>query len=642
MAKKTRRDPFEVRLSPEATERLVDMLTTEIEEAIMARDRVVGNDNQIDQAHWMYEGGDKQLTKNTPWPDASNLGSPIVTEKIDAMRARIVATLFADPPWIVEGYGDAAARAPFVEAFHQWKAEQSKLQTFLSRVTHNALIEGTGVLEVSDRVVLRKQLRTIKALLQRESQTGAVQLDEAGYPVAVREANGRYVEAGEGEPYLEMVVKDPIRATAGPSYRVLSLKDFFILPGHASERADIWGYIKRVYRRLPELERAEKDGYYRHVADLGTAGEREQTPQERRAGQDIATQRDTTAELELFECLVLLDLDEDGYEEWYVVTLSVRHRVLLRVQYQDYRTPHFILFTPFPRPNSVYGYSYASDKLGSLYDEHAALRNMFADRSALATSAPILQIEGSPWDPARAPFGPRRVIKVRDLNELKQLDVRDVPNSVITQMQMVMSFAERLSGQNDITTGQLAQQDRTLGEVRLSTEQSFVRIDEVIKNFQEGMEDLFDLQHLIWQSKLAQEPEPASGALLRSMTERGISIPSGMISADLLEGVFRGKPHGSVESADYKSMRTEIAQMMTALTQMAQAIPAIGQHLNDPNVARSIVGQIARVYRWPDRANLVDRFDGQMPAPPQGGVTPGAPMAGAPSNTTPSPGYAIR
>ena len=146
------------------------------------------------------------------------------------------------------------------------------------------------------------------------------------------------------------------------------------------------------------------------------------------------------------------------------------------------------------------------------------------------------------------------------------------------------------------------------------------------------------------------------GEILLAMMERGIQIEDKTLNADVLDGVFRGKPHGSVESADFTKMRTDFAQMMTALTQMAQAVPALGMHLNNPVVIRSIVSQIARVYRWPDRANLVATFSGTpmpppgMPSPgmpgpggpprmppgmPPGVLPPSAPMAGAPPNVTP-------
>jgi hypothetical protein len=634
--KKTDRDPFEVKLSEAKRDELVQFLKREIEYAMQARDRIAGDDGKIDAAHLMYEGGDMRLSKDTPWPGAANLGSFVVTEKVASLRSRIVATLFSDPVWIVEGYGDAAQRAAFVEAFHQWKTEQEKLQSFMTRVAHNSLIEGMGVLEISDRIVLRKGLRTMNALLQRDEMTGAVMLDENGDEIFVREASGKFVEADAEEPSVKMVVSDVVRATAGPSFRVLSLKDFFIMPGHASEREDIWGYAKRVFRRLPELQCRERDGFYKNVEMLGRATDQESTPKTDRQGLDIAPGYDETAEKEIWEVTFLADLDDDGYEEWYVATLSVRHSALLRVQYQDYNTPHYLLFTPLPRPNSVYGYSYAYDVLGSLYDEHSALRNMFADRSVLATSAPFLVTEGSAWNPATRPFGPRQHIPVRDLNEIKQLEVRDVPSSVIEAIRMTLQAAERLSGQNDTTTGLLAQSDRTLGEVKLSTEQSFVRIDEIVRNFQEGMEDLFDLHHMIWKNKLEKDPEPLPGELLQVMQERNISTDSSMMSADLLQGIFRGKPHNSVENADFSKMRMDFAGMMTALNQLAQTVPAIAQHLNNPEVVRSILSQIARIYRWPDRANLVGMFNPTPPPmmpglPPMSGG-PGAPLAGTPPN----------
>lgn len=643
---KTSRDPFEIELTEDREKELVTFLSREIQYAEQARDAIVGDNGRIDQGHLMYEGGDG-LTKNTPWKGAANLGSWIVTEKVASLRARIVATLFADPTWVVEGFGDAAERAPIVEAYHQWKADQEKLQTFLTRVVHNSLIEGTGVLEISDRVVLRKGIRRIKALVQRDHNDGTINIGEDGQPVVVRGADGRLIEAGTGEPHMEMLASDIVRQTAGPSFRVLSLKNFFILPGHASEREDIWAYAKKLYRRLPDLQCREREGFYKNVEALGRTGERDtpsgtstQAPADARAGYVTPPQFDETAEKEIWEVTFLADLDDDGYEEWYVATLSVLHKTLLRVQYQDYGTPHYVLFIPFPRANAVYGYSYAIDVLGSLYDEHSALRNMFADRSVLATSAPFLQVEGSAWNPARRPFGPRQVLPVRDLNELKQLEIRDVPSSVIQALQMVLSAAERLSGQNDTTTGHLAQQDRTLGEVKLVTEQSFVRIDEVINNFQEGMEDLFDLHHIILKNKLRKEPEPLPGEIQLSMLERGIQIPDQMMTADLLDGVFRGKPHGSVETADFSKMRADFAGLMTSINQLAMTVPALAQHLNQPAVIRSIVSQIVRIYRWPDRQNLVGTFTGQMqapPMPPPGAPVPGSPLPGASPNAALTP-----
>lgn len=620
---KTKRDVFEVKLSAVEQEDLADKLSREIEYALSARDQVIGDNGSLERAYRKYEGGDA-LTKNTPWPGAANLGSPIVTEKVDSMRARIVGTIFTNPIWTVEGFGVSAERAPFVETYMQWKAETSGLQSTLARAVHVALIEGTGVLEVTDRVELRKGLRRIRVLLQRDPMTGAPMLGPDAQPVPVIKETGKFQEADPGEPHLSTIVSDVVRATTGPSFRVHSLRDFLVLPGHAAEKADVWGYAKRFYRRLPELQARQAQGFYQNVDDIGKHGDREATDSEMRTGQDVAQQYDETAEKEIWEVNYLADLDGDGFEEWYVVTLyKGNNRTILRCQYQDYDTPHYVLFSPYPRPQSLYGFSYAEDKLGSLYDEHAALRNMFADRSALATSAPFLVVENSPWDKVRNPFGPRSTIPVRDMSEIKQLEIKDVPNSVPAAMAMVLQFAERISGQNDTSTGVMAAQNRTLGEVDLTTKQSWIRIDEVIKNCQEPMEELFAILLATYKASLEDQAEEPPGELLAMMQERGIALPSGAITADMLAGTFRGKPKNSVEDSDLQQMQMTFNQFLASMMQLAQVSPAIQVHFQNPVVIRSILSQAARVFRWPDRQNLVNTFTGQMPMMP--GQTPGQP-----------------
>ena len=97
MARKTTaRDPFEVTLSAEKTAELTGFLVRELQYAEQARENIVGDNGKLDYTHQRYEGGQK-LTKRTPWEGAANLGSWIVTEAVDALRARIVATLYSDP-----------------------------------------------------------------------------------------------------------------------------------------------------------------------------------------------------------------------------------------------------------------------------------------------------------------------------------------------------------------------------------------------------------------------------------------------------------------------------------------------------------------------------------------------------------------
>lgn len=647
---KQNRDPFEVELAATDTDELAQRLAREIQYAVDARERIVGRDQDIDTWHALYEGGSRSLTKNTPWPGAANLTSFIPAEKVDALRSKIVETIFTEPIWIVEGWGDAAIRAPFVEEYHQWKAEEERLQSYVARAMHNALVEGTGVLEVSERSTYRKVRMKTNVQLQVDPETNLMVLDENGNPVpATDPETGDLLPPNPALPSARVVLDKLLPVRCGAQYRVLSLRDFFILPGHAADRADVWGYAKRVYLSMAELKQRQKEGFYKNVTDILATNEREASSSEVTRGQDVPPQIDDRAEKEIWEITFLDDLDDDGYREWYVATIHVLTRTILRLQYDDLSAPRYCLFTPFPRSDSLYGFSLVGHKLGTITDEHTAWRNMVADRSALVTAAPVKRVIGSPWEPDLQPFGPRQVIDVRDPNEVTPFQMNDVPSSAMTMMQMILSAAERVSGLNDITLGVNPAQDRTLGENQLVAQQSFGRINEAIRNCQEGMEDLFLVRHEILKRALEERGyEPLPEGVLVALETRGFSVPTYTVTPDMLAGTFRGKPRGSVETADPNRQRADFVQFMTALTQLSQAVPGLAMHLQRPEVMRSILTQIVHVYRFYDRqaflgspASFMAGFGRQDAAgldsasapPPQAALPPGP---GAPGGAAPA------
>jgi len=206
----------------------------------------------------------------------------------------------------------------------------------------------------------------------------------------------------------------------------------------------------------------------------------------------------------LWEIVFLWDHDDDGLEEWYVATLSVRKRVLVRLQHDDLNLRRYLPFTPFPRADSVYGYSFVGHKLATVTAEHTALRNMIADRSALATQAPIKRVQGALWDPDMQPFG-------------------RAPSSTCATCGSSSRWSSRRAAQRHRAgeehpggggthqrlerprLGTQPTESRTLGEVQLTTEQSFVRMEESIRHCQETLEDLFQLRHAIWIRALEQQ-----------------------------------------------------------------------------------------------------------------------------------------
>lgn len=631
MARRARRSPFEVKLGAQAFTDLEHRLSREIQDALDARVKIVGDDMEIDRRHTLYEGGSKRLAKAWPWEGAANLTSYLGTEKVDAWRARVMQTIFTEPVWIVEGWGEAAARAALVEEFHQWKVEEERLQTTLGRVMHNAFVEGTGVLEVLERPQPRKVTRTAHFAPMQMPDGSILHDPETAEPVPKLGPDNRPIEVPAGAPgAIAKVVEEVVNVAAGPQYYVHSLKDFVILPGHARDVKEVWGYAARSWCRKPELEAREKAGLYNGVDRLSAAGDRPVRPEDTRAGQDIQTPQAPREEFAIWKLVFLDDLEDLGVESWYVATLSVDDRVILRVQKMAVGQPSFLLFSPFIRSSSLYGYS-AIEKLQTLIDEHTAIRNQVSDRSTMVNAAPIKRVVGSLWDPQEQPWGPMQIIDVRDPDEVQPVQIPDVPGSVIQRESAVLAAAERVSGLNDATLGVNPQQDRTLGEFNTVVAQSMVRVEESIRYLQEPLEHLFVLRHELWKRALEAGPQRLPPSVIAVLEGRGAQVPNEEVDATMLAGVFRGKPRASVEGADPNRMRNDFVGFLNSMANLATAVPMLLQALNSPQAVMSILEQGMRVFGWKDRRALTALIQA-----PQNGLgmvpnlLPPAPPNGAP------------
>jgi hypothetical protein len=566
-----------------------------------------------------------------------------------------------DPIWTVEGWGESAKKAPFVEDFHQWQAESEGLQAYLARVIHAALVETRGVLEVYEDTTTRTVRKEIKALLAPSASGAPYQLDADMQPVLAKDQNGEIIEASEADgmaPTAETVVDVEERVRKGPGYRVLTYRDFLVLPGHAKEKADIWGYAKRFTKRWDLLSEAAEKGVYDKTAIERITDSNEVTSSLTLSGapEPVADQRGDVAEKELWEVQLLKDFGEGL--RWYVATVHVPSLTLLRLVHDDQSVHRFINLVPFPRPDRNHeGYSFLGQKLITTIEEHTAWRNMLADRASMEISAPVKRLVGALWDPDLQPFGPKAVIDVRDMKEVEPMQLPPAMQGAITREQEIVQASERVAGINDVALGQAPDHQQTLGEVNLVAEQSFVRMDEVIKNLQEGLEELGQVRHAIWLNCIKEYGEagmPMPAALqdqdVPGLDQRGGQVNTATLTPDLLEGTFRFKPRGSTENADLTKQRADQIQFLQALGVAFKTWPAlamvVGQNIP---AAKSMIEQMLRVFRMPDKQAWIgspswqqlgqlDPMTGQpmgMPMMPGMPGMPGMPPMGGPPGAPP-------
>jgi hypothetical protein len=416
---------------------------------------------------------------------------------------------------------------------------------------------------VSEGTELRTSRKRIQAKAQTDPTTGQPLYDEQGQPQPVPSVDGQHQPAGPDDFAVELVVDQTDKVRSGPVYRIVPYRDSVMLPGHARDKADIYGYGKRLWRTHGDVVRKADAKLYDAdaVAKIQPVTEREPDPALQRSGQNVAPTNSQLADIELWELTVLIDLPmffesrslppaKKALEgpRWYVVTLHLNTQQMLRIQHDDLERARYIPLILFPRPDrATEGFSFVGHKLITTTEEHTAVRNMRADRSSLVNSAPIKRLQGALWEPSEQPFGPKAVIDVRDMREIEPVQIPDVTPAMLQWEQTCERTAERLAGVNDIASGQVSQESRTLGEVQMATEQSFVRMDLIVHRFQEAMQELGEVRHEIWKRALADQSDglDAPPSMIAGLEGRGMSIdeflPDKKITAQLLSGRFASR-----------------------------------------------------------------------------------------------------
>jgi hypothetical protein len=128
---------------------------------------------------------------------------------------------------------------------------------------------------------------------------------------------------------------------------------------------------------------------------------------------------------------------------------------------------------------------------------------------------------------------------------------------------------------------------------------------------------------------------PVPDAMVRALETRRLEIANGKFTAQMLRGNLRGKPRGSVETADKAKLRQDFGQSLQGLMMLAKMFPAVQFIFQNPEAAEAVIEQWARLFNVPDRQPFVNglrkAIEAQQQAAHQqqmlmgGGVPMGAP-----------------
>ena len=124
------------------------------------------------------------------------------------------------------------------------------------------------------------------------------------------------------------------------------------------------------------------------------------------------------------------------------------------------------------------------------------------------------------------------------------------------------------------------------------------------------LEELFHARHAIWKRVLeSRKGMPQLRSLMVGREAQAVEVPGvatdGTITAELLEGVYWGKPKGSVETADLNRQRQDFNSFLQALPALMQVNKSVGMVLQTIPAARSLLKTALKVNRVQDIQSIV-------------------------------------
>lgn len=626
---KSRKDPFDVRLTADQRDELTYRLVQEIRTAKAARSRVMDDDGLIDFAYSLYEQeSQKGISRDSHRYGSADLTSPIGTENVDALSARATRNIFKQEPlWIVEGIGDESAdKEPLVEAYMQFRQETIRLQKTAKRVVTASLVEYGSIMEVCEDAEKCIKHEVLKADLAKNPDDGSIMLDaKTGEPVpATDPETGELVQVDDSaDAFVEVKRVWTDYKRRGAYVRRRSMKDFLFLPGHAEDEREVWGHAHRFWLTMGEVNRRKDAGEFeKDAVELlgGDSQERQQASENERMSTDVLyTPGYDNAEKELWKVQCWLDATGTGDYCFYTAIVSEIHSCILSLKYDWLQRWRTVYFNPYPCPYSVYGYSMTLTKLLTTIEEHTAWRNMNADRGTLKANAPMMRLHGAQYDPTVQAFGAGEFIDVSNMNEIKPMDFDDISTQSMEKEAQCVTDAQRVIGMNDIAIGQMSTQRRTLGENQLATTQSFTRTDDPISNIEEALEEVGEIMHAIEVQALKEMKQgmPAPAKTTKQLQFGADPSFDGIFTSDMISGQFRFKPRGSTDEADPQRKESRFVNGIGMMTNMAKMNPSVAQRMASPDFADAFMQEVVEISKPRNKAAFLKKLPpAQAPAGP--------------------------
>ena len=501
-----------------------------------------------------------QKDKSFPWPDCANIAFPLVTIAAMQFHARAYPTL-------INGSKIVKCRVPGPDPTGELTATANAVSTYMS---YQITQEDKAWEEGMDRLLL--QLPIVGSVFKKTRHDG-----RAGHNVSdLIPAKNLCLN------YYAKSVEDCSRKT--------QIIPFYRNEVHERCKSGVWLDIT-------------KEPWYQSIRTPfkipGTEAEDD------RKGMH-AGQPDDATPLTFLEQHCLLDLDQDGYFEPYILTFEATTqkvvRLVARWDLDDdvlrnmageviciNTTEMYTKYELIPSPDGgIYGMGFGI-LLGPLNETVNDLINMMADWGTLSIAsggflARGVKIRGGAY--TFSPFEWNRVDSSGDdlQKGIVPLPVREAPNLLFQLLGFLVDYTQRVGGSTDATQGQNPGQNTKVGTQESMIEQGQVIYSGLFKRVWRAMKSEFEKLFILDGKFLPQSKSFGSGG-------------------KVLREWFMGDPSNICPEADPNVVSTTMRlQKASAIAQRAHMVPGYDTVRAELNLLRAMeVDGIETLFPGPDK-----------------------------------------
>jgi len=415
-----------------------------------------------------------------PFKNACKVVPPFIRPATDMIADRLGKTTFGvDPFFMVKGQNDVQddVVAAYLQRGLQWYMERMRMPARMDR--GNSLIARDGLSWAVVRYV--HNTTWVKNSVRREVEQQV--LGENGQPM---------LNALSGQPYTTLAERqedswERVTTYKGPEVRIESAEDCGVYPAAATTTDDVEGYYRKVTRTLREWRELESAGMYENIDDLERNVEvrNDQDEQTRKEGVEPSLPgKDPAAPKTAYECIWRWR-SKQGPDAWYVFTISLEPRALLRAEeyWYNHGRPNIIPLRILPRQNSLYGYS-IPELCENLQEEMNALLRQHTDAGTASNQITTVGPRLTGMEEVVHQIG--RHNQVDDPASTQVVNMPGPDGSLTTVFAMLDTLGQRLTGAGDLSYGAIPKQEVKATEGNAARAEADIKFNQHLARYQFG------------------------------------------------------------------------------------------------------------------------------------------------------------